>query len=158
VFIPARAVTASQGAALPTSEAILGMPGEAVFVPDEGYTEAMIPGKVRACKVVEYGRNGLTVDFDLEGKGLLVVLDSHYPGWEAHVDGKRRPILNVAGLVRGVPVEGGEHRMVMTYRPRAFRLGAGVSVLTLLAVMLGLLAGGLGRLGRRPVATAELPR
>ncbi len=138
VFIPARATPASQGATLPTSEAIVCMPGEAVFVPEAESREAMIPTTVRACKVAEYGRNGLTVDFDLEGKGLLVVLDAYYPGWEATVDGERRPILKVAGLVRGVPVKGGERRMVMTYRPLPFRLGAVISLLTLLAVVLGL--------------------
>ncbi|TPW12074.1 MAG: hypothetical protein FD129_1533, partial [bacterium] len=76
VFIPAKATPVSQGARLPTSEAIVCMPGEAVFVPDADSREAMIPTTVRACKVSEYWRNGLTVDFELEGRGLLVVLDA----------------------------------------------------------------------------------
>lgn len=138
-FIPARAAVASPGARLPTTTAVLDLPRQALYesvdalgrvVPTAGVELA--PRAVRRCALRHYGRQSLTVDFDVEGSGLLVVLDAFYPGWKARVDGRERPIVRVAGLFRGVEVTGGEHTLEMTYEPASFRLGASVSVLALI--------------------------
>ncbi|MBI4872055.1 MAG: YfhO family protein, partial [Candidatus Riflebacteria bacterium] len=97
-----------------------------------------VPASIRGCRLVSYARNRVEIDFDLEGKGLLVLLDAFYPGWRATVDGRERPIHRVAGLFRGVQVTGGEHRLVMTYEPRPFRVGATISLLALLSTLAGI--------------------
>lgn len=68
---------------------------------------------------------------------LLVVLDNHYPAWEAQVNGRSVPIHRVNHTFRAVAVPPGEHTVTFRYRPTALRLGAGISlaVLALLAAM-----------------------
>jgi len=69
--------------------------------------------------------------------GLLLLTDAHYPGWEATLDGAPTPIHAADGLFRGVFVPAGEHEVVFTFRPRSYRVGAGVSLLGLSVVVLG---------------------
>jgi uncharacterized membrane protein YfhO len=74
-----------------------------------------------------------------------VLSDVHFPGWRATVDGSEVPIERVDYLLRGVAVQGGEHRIVMTYAPWSWRAGWIVSLLA----ALGLLAAAMWKGGRR---------
>lgn len=70
---------------------------------------------------------------DLPGVGgYLVLSDTHYPGWRAEVDGRRRQILEANHAFRGLAVEPVDRQVVFTYAPASFRLGAWVSALALL--------------------------
>jgi hypothetical protein len=57
-------------------------------------------------------------------RGLLVVSDTFYPGWRAYVDGRLHTIVEVFGALRGVVVDGGNHRIEMRYQPASVYLGA----------------------------------
>ncbi len=51
------------------------------------------------------------------GPSLLVLTDIVYPGWRAWVDGIEKPIYATQGLVRGVPLSAGPHRIEFRYQP-----------------------------------------
>jgi hypothetical protein len=74
----------------------------------------------------------------LKCRGLVVLSDPFYPGWEAFVNGRRAPILEVNGGLRGVVADKGEHVIEMRYRPRSVRFGAALSIVGL-ALLLGLI-------------------
>jgi hypothetical protein len=65
---------------------------------------------------------------------LLVLADTHYPGWAATLDGTPVPILRVDHTYRGVILAAGSHQVEFHYRPASLRVGAAVSALALLAV------------------------
>ena len=141
VFIAPRAVAGQQGTLEEWTGSLLGMPAVASFEPSanvSGPEPTLIPRAIRRCQLSEYGGSRLVVDFELEGRGLLVVLDAVYPGWRALVDGQERPILRVGRLFRGVEVREGERRLEMVYEPRPFRVGAALSLLGL-AITFGLM-------------------
>jgi hypothetical protein len=73
---------------------------------------------------------------EMEGSGYVVLADAYYPGWTASVDGVAVPIQVADGLFRAVFVQGGTHRVVFSYRPRALWLGLALSVSTLAAAAL----------------------
>ena len=71
--------------------------------------------------------------------GYLVLSDSYLPGWQAFVDGQPTRIFCANYLVRAVALEPGRHRVVFTYRPWPWRIGATASLLSLLLVPVALL-------------------
>ncbi|MFC1455467.1 YfhO family protein [Microvirga arabica] len=68
-------------------------------------------------RIVSYQRNSVTIEVESSANGVLVLHDIHYPGWEAWVDGERRPILRTNLLFRGVEVGPGRHRVEFHFRP-----------------------------------------
>jgi hypothetical protein len=79
-------------------------------------------------------RTSTTASFDAEAgcAAVLAVGDPTFTGWRAWVDGKRVPILEVEGLVRGVKLSAGRHRIDFRYRPGSVYWGAALSLLGLL--------------------------
>lgn len=65
---------------------------------------------------------------------LLVVRDTMFPGWRAHVDGTPAAILTVDSLFRGVVVPAGEHEVRFNYKPASYGRGAAASSLGWLAI------------------------
>lgn len=59
----------------------------------------------------------------MQCRGLVILTDASYPGWRAYVDGRRVPLLETYGGVRGVVVEAGDHLIEMRYRPESVLLG-----------------------------------
>jgi hypothetical protein len=82
---------------------------------------------------------------EMKGSGFVVLADSHYPGWEAQIDGARAPVYAADGLFRAVFVPDGTHRVVFRYLPRPLFVGLAVAVLTLAAAALLVWRGGAGR-------------
>jgi hypothetical protein len=71
-----------------------------------------------------------------EGRALLVVADTWFPGWTATVDGRPAPIEIVDGFVRGVYIHSaGEHRVVMRFWPWSLTAGLMVTALGLIALV-----------------------
>ncbi len=75
------------------------------------------------------------IEADLEAEGLLVLVDSVYPGWQASVDGEALEILAVNHLFRGVLLPAGRHRVVFEYRPWTVPGGAAVSGLAAIGIV-----------------------
>ncbi len=67
--------------------------------------------------------------------GFLVTSDAFYPGWRASIDGRVVPLYRADYAIRGVPVPAGEHTVRFDYRPRSFYLGAGISLVSMLLLI-----------------------
>lgn len=66
--------------------------------------------------------------------GLLLHGTNHADGWTAWVDGERAPLHRVDGFVQGACVPAGDHEVSFRYEPRSFRIGAAISLGSLLAL------------------------
>jgi hypothetical protein len=89
---------------------------------------------VGAVKLVNSGQLDVTVTS--ESPGLLVVTDQYYPGWQVFVDGEQSTLYAVDGIFRGVFLEKGFHSIQFKYRPLSFIIGAIISILSLLVVVI----------------------
>jgi hypothetical protein len=68
---------------------------------------------------------------------LHVVSDLFWPGWSVTVDGDEREMYRADYLLRGVPIEPGEHTVRFRYAPARVRLGAVLTGGTLLMLGIG---------------------
>ncbi len=84
----------------------------------------------------EYVPNGLEIDLQSDAAGMLIITDAYYPGWSATVNGAAVRIFKVNGGLRGIRIAGGSSTVRMTYRPASLKVGAAISLLTLLAVFI----------------------
>jgi hypothetical protein len=80
-------------------------------------------------ELIEWQPNRITVQ--AEGPGTLVLSEIAYPGWRVRVDGQAAPMKPVIGLLRGVELPPGAHRVVFRFVPLSVMLG-------LAALLLGL--------------------
>ncbi|HRD53888.1 MAG TPA: hypothetical protein PKY96_14710 [Flavobacteriales bacterium] len=67
-------------------------------------------------QVSDFDRNSFTIKCHTEGSRLLVLQQSHYPGWQVHIDGAPRPLLHVNIAAMAVEVPAGEHTVAFAYR------------------------------------------
>ncbi len=63
---------------------------------------------------------------------FLVISRAHDAGFSASIDGQSAPLRRANLMFMGLTVPQGEHRIVITYRPLSFLMGAVISVLSLL--------------------------
>ena len=90
--------------------------------------------------VGERSAHRLVLETDPGCKGLLVVSEVYYPGWEVFVDGKKQEILQTDLMLRGVMLGGGQGEVEFRYRPASVRRGAAVSLAAAAALGLYFLA------------------
>lgn len=83
----------------------------------------------------QWAINSVTVDLNATRPGMLVVSQAWFPGWQARVDGKKSNVFRVDGLVQGVPVTSGRHRVELYYRAPGLRAGFFVSAAAVLVFL-----------------------
>jgi uncharacterized membrane protein YfhO len=71
-----------------------------------------------------------------DSPGLLVLSEVFYPGWRCEVDGIPARIYRADGILRGIWIGRGLHRITMRYSPNSVRWGAFLSVFTLGGILL----------------------
>ena len=104
-----------------------------VAVADQS-AEAIATGEDIA-RVTDYAPDRIKVEARSSAMGMLVLSEIWYPGWRATVDGQARPVERVASLLRGVQLDSGVHRVVLTYDPASVRWGMRLSLTGLAGIM-----------------------
>jgi hypothetical protein len=88
-------------------------------------------------KIAEEENSRVTLDADLDRRGLVVLNDSLVDGWSVRVDGEEATALRVNDVMRGVVVGAGRHQIEWSYKVAGLRAGALVSLLALAALLGG---------------------
>ena len=79
--------------------------------------------------------NRLEMQTNATSPALLVVSENHYPGWRAYVDGQAVDVMRVDYNLRGVALGAGNHQVSFVYRPKSVFIGALISLLTLIGLL-----------------------
>lgn len=91
--------------------------------------------------VTSYEPGLITGTYEGATPALLVLTESHYPGWRAYIDGKEAPILLTNLMYQGVVSPAGEHSIEFRFEPASVRVGqiisAGSVIVALLLLVLG---------------------
>lgn len=142
-----RAFVVHQAVVVPNQEAAWARIQEAGFDPaskvilEGGQPLDSADGNGATAQVLNYGSNTLEIVVDTPQAGYLVLSDPFYPGWRVAVDGRPVEILRANYAFRAVAVSAGTHRVTMDFWPGTALVGAGLSALTLLVLLvLGIVA------------------
>lgn len=96
---------------------------------------SLIPSSSGSIRVVNYGPNQVSLDVDLTEAGTVVLRDLDCPGWQVSIDGQPATAKRIEPYFRGVEVTSGKHRIEWTFRPTGFSITAGLSLATLLGLV-----------------------
>ena len=90
-------------------------------------------------RMIERAATRVVLEARMSCRGMLVLSQTMYPGWQAVVDGRRGKIYNSYGVLPGVVVNAGQHRIEIRYRPASVYWGAALTGLGLvMALLIGL--------------------
>jgi hypothetical protein len=116
---------------------------------DTAYTAAW------SASIASYDLNEVTLNVTTPKDGYLVLSEIYYPGWNAYVDGAKKPIYRADWNLRAIPLAGGNHRVEVRFEPESFRRGLWITSSTLAVSVLVL--GGSTILRRRRRAGKSEP-
>lgn len=83
-----------------------------------------------------YTPEHISLQTNTDGKELLVMTDTYYPGWKAYVDGRETPILKANFAFRAVEVPKGMHTIIFSYQPASFSVGAALTIMGVVGFIL----------------------
>lgn len=89
-------------------------------------------------KIKSLQPNKVLIDLKAKNKGLLVLADNYYPGWEAYIDGKPVKISRYKETLRAVAINTGAEEITFLFKPKSFYLGLLISGLTSLLCLISL--------------------
>jgi hypothetical protein len=91
------------------------------------------------CRIVAETTDEVEIIAELSRPGVLVLADLYTPDWQATIETAGviadAEVLRANRVMRGVALPAGEHRVTLTYRPLSFTMGATVSGLAWLALV-----------------------
>jgi hypothetical protein len=118
---------------LPQKQVILEEEPKAVLSQDKE-----VAGK-ESIQIVTYKPSEVIIEAVILNKPkVLVLADIYYPGWEAHVNGKKTTIYKANFCLRAVYLAPGKHRVRFSYNPLSFKIGLSISLATLVVLLITL--------------------
>jgi hypothetical protein len=91
--------------------------------------------RLESASIAQYRPERVVIEAHLDEPGVLILTDAWYPGWQATVDGEPVPVCEADLLFRAVPLDAGPHRVVFAFRPRGHWVGAVVSGIGLVVLI-----------------------
>ncbi len=112
-----------------------------LFRSDMWRAERTSPGlaspKTIRVKGWRFAEQRVEIEVDAEAATLVVVAQTYYHRWRAHVDGKPAPLLRANYAFQAVEVPAGNHQIRLAYEDRAFQIGALISGISWLVCAAG---------------------
>ena len=89
----------------------------------------------RVVRITSYRPEEIRLDLESHGDGVLVLGDTHYPGWRAWIDGREVTVAEANHLFRAVPVSSEDREVVFRFHSTSFRVGIVISLLSGLVLL-----------------------
>lgn len=91
--------------------------------------------KKQDIRLVEDAEDRLQFQVETPTSAYFVLTDSFYPGWKAKIDGQETEIAVANYAFRAIPIPAGKHLVEFNYQPVSFYLGALITLLTLIGMV-----------------------
>jgi len=107
---------------------------------DEGKARLADAPRRDKVEILEYEPSRVKIGADCRKEAFLLLTDTYYPGWKAYINEEETKIYRADYFLRAIKVPAGRHLIQFIYDPLSFRIGAIISILTLLSLLLYFLA------------------
>ncbi|MFH1562531.1 MAG: YfhO family protein [Nitrospirota bacterium] len=87
-------------------------------------------------QIAKYSPLEVLIEANLLNCGFLVLADTYYPCWKVFIDGKEGKIYRANYIQRAVSLKEGKHKIRFVYDPFSFKIGALISIITLLSTLI----------------------
>jgi len=87
-------------------------------------------------EIINYQPEKIVLKADLQNNGWLFLSEVFYPGWQAFVDKEKTKIYRANYLFRSLPISAGIHQIEFVFKPKSFKIGLIISLITFLAVII----------------------
>ncbi|MFH1441751.1 MAG: YfhO family protein [Candidatus Omnitrophota bacterium] len=146
----ARVVLVNKAVLIKDKQQILDTLKDNMFEPKEAVIlEKQIPAGLNSINnpfklesktyITDYQPGKVSINLKTNSKGFLVLSDTYYPGWKAYINGNAAEIYRANYLFRAVYIDKpGEYTVNFIYSPFSFKLGAGISLITLICSLGGI--------------------
>lgn len=119
-----------EGKGVSGGEVIL-VEGEVDATMREALSELPVPEEAPSIEVTERGDGHLSLRARGESDFVLVISLDYLPGWRAEVDGEKADLFSANGFLTALYLTGGDHEVVLSYRPPGLVAGAALSSISL---------------------------
>jgi len=75
-------------------------------------------------QITSYTINSILLAVETSHRGVLVLSEIYYPGWNATIDGSETEIYRVDYNLRGIIVPAGSHAVAFHFAPESFARGS----------------------------------
>ncbi len=88
-----------------------------------------------SAKVVESDARRVAIKTEASSPAILIFSQMYYPGWKAMIDHRPSQIVPVDVALIGIPVPAGVHEVVLVFQPLSFRIGLGLTTLSIVVLL-----------------------
>jgi len=87
-------------------------------------------------EIISEDPNEVQLIVKAEDAGYVVLSKVWYPGWKAELDGQSIEVIRANYLHTAIAVPAGDHELRLVYRPASFYIGAMVSLISILGIII----------------------
>ncbi len=109
---------------------------EVIFTKDVNHQTS--EGSVSNINFKKYEANEIELEVESDANAFIVFSEIYYPAWKAEINGKTTEVLNANYSFRALPVSKGKSQIKMYYDSDTLNTGKTISIITLLASLLGI--------------------
>lgn len=102
----------------------------------KGRFEPRKPFRKDKIDITKYTPQIVEISVATKEPAFLLLSDTYYPGWKAYIDGRVEEIYRADYFLRAIKMPEGEHLVRFVYAPLSFKIGAAVSIVSLLILLL----------------------
>lgn len=102
--------------------------------------DAVAQDSTSAAELTAYEPNQLTYNVQSKKGGVLVFSEIFYPEWTATVDGEEVELGRVNYVLRAIPIEAGQHQVVLSFFPKSVDTTETVAYIALVLIILSVVS------------------
>jgi len=114
-------------------------PEETALVQDADFGRRNFNTEDSGLNIIEYKNHQVTLETSSKEDSFLVFSDNYYPEWKAYIDGAETEIYRTNGIIKGIYIPKGTHKLEFIYTPKYYLSSVIISLSSFMLVVAGII-------------------